>query len=137
MIRIVQITSDETVSIRHKVMWPNHPVDYVRLPNDHEGKHYGLYVDDTLISVVSLFTSNKEAQFRKFATLNEYQRKGYGTKLLNEIMSIAEKEQLSRIWCNARTVKTNYYSKFNMRITNTEFVKGGLNYVIMERSFLI
>ncbi|WP_339840438.1 GNAT family N-acetyltransferase [uncultured Maribacter sp.] len=133
--KIVEITADETLFIRHKVMWPDNPIDFVRLPNDTEGRHYGLYVDDTLISVVSLFITDREAQFRKFATLIEYQGKGYGTILLNEIMSIAEKEQLSRIWCNARTAKTNYYAKFNMSITTTEFVKGGLNYVIMERIF--
>lgn len=132
---ILEITADDAVPIRHKVMWPNNPIDYVRLPNDHEGKHYGLYVDDTLISVVSLFITDKEAQFRKFATLTEYQGKGYGTILLNEIMCITEKEQIKRIWCNARTAKTNYYAKFNMHITTTEFNKGGLGYVIMERIF--
>lgn len=132
---IIEITADDAVPIRHKVMWPNHSIDYVKLPNDHEGKHFGLFVDHTLISVVSLFITNKEAQFRKFATLNEYQGKGYGTMLLKEIMHIAEKEQLSKIWCNARTAKTNYYTKFNLQITTTEFVKGGINYVIMERIF--
>ena len=116
-------------------MWPNKPIDYVRLANDDEGKHFGLYVDTKLISVISLFISKNEAQFRKFATLTEYQGKGYGTMLLKEIMHIAEKEGLSSIWCNARRSKTNYYAKFNMNLTKTEILKGGLNYVIMERKF--
>jgi GNAT superfamily N-acetyltransferase len=133
--KIIEITTEETIFIRHKVMWPNNPIDYVRLANDDEGKHFGLYIDTKLISVLSLFISNNEAQFRKFATLTEYQGKGFGTILLKEIMHIAEKQRLSRIWCNARTTKTNYYAKFNMNLTKTEFIKGGLPYVIMERKF--
>jgi predicted GNAT family N-acyltransferase len=133
--RIVQITSEETLSIRHKVMWPNKPIDYVQLPNDAEGKHFGYFKNDELISVISLFVENNEAQFRKFATLKEYQGKGFGSDLLNELMLISVKEQLSKIWCNARINKIAYYSKFGMIETNNKFIKGGIGYVIMERIF--
>lgn len=135
MKRIVQITSEETLSIRHKVMWPNKPIDYVQLPNDAEGRHFGYFKNDELISVISLFVENNEAQFRKFATLKEYQGKGFGSELLNELMLISEKEQLSKIWCNARINKIDYYSKFGMIETNNQFIKGGIGYVIMERIF--
>jgi predicted GNAT family N-acyltransferase len=133
--RIVQITSEETLSIRHKVMWPNKPIDYVQLPNDAEGRHFGYFKNDELISVISLFVENNEAQFRKFATLKEYQGKGFGSELLNELMLISAKEQLSKIWCNARINKIDYYSKFGMIETNNKFIKGGIGYVIMERIF--
>lgn len=135
MKRIVQITSEETLCIRHEVMWPNKPVDFVQLPNDAEGRHFGYFKNDELISVISLFVENKEAQFRKFATLKEYQGKGFGSELLNELMLISEKEQLSKIWCNARINKIDYYSKFGMIETNKQFIKGGIGYVIMERIF--
>ncbi|SEL94007.1 Acetyltransferase (GNAT) domain-containing protein [Maribacter orientalis] len=135
MKRIVQITSEETLSIRHKVMWPNKPIDYVQLPNDFEGRHFGYFKNDILISVISLFVENNEAQFRKFATLKEYQGKGFGSELLNELMRISAKEQLSKIWCNARINKIDYYSKFGMKETNNQFIKGGISYVIMERIF--
>ena len=135
MKRIVQITSEETLSIRHKVMWPNKPIDYVQLTNDAEGKHFGYFTNDILISVISLFVENNEAQFRKFATLKEFQGKGFGSELLNELMRISAKEQLSKIWCNARINKIDYYSKFGMKETNNQFIKGGISYVIMERIF--
>ena len=135
MKRIVQITSEETLSIRHKVMWPNKPIDYVQLPNDFEGRHFGYFKNDILISVISLFVENNEAQFRKFATLKEFQGKGFGSELLNELMRISAKEQLSKIWCNARINKIDYYSKFGMKETNNQFIKGGISYVIMERIF--
>ncbi len=116
-------------------MWPNQPLEFVKLPEDDKGLHYGLFVDDQLTSIISLFINGKEAQFRKFATLEDYQGQGFGSMLLNEIMQIAHTKKIKRIWCNARQNKSDYYTKFNMTKTNTTYVKGGIDFVIMERIF--
>jgi|TARA_B110000093_G_scaffold134440_1_gene143920 predicted GNAT family N-acyltransferase len=87
-----------------------------------------------MISVISLFVVDKEAQFRKFATLSDYQGKGFGSILLKEIMSIVKQSPINKVWCNARTDKSNYYSKFGMTVTDKSFVKGGIEYVIMEKA---
>lgn len=115
--KIIKITANETLNIRHKIMWPDKPIDYVRLPNDDKGKHFGLFINDKMVSVISLFIENKEAQFRKFATLTDYQGKGFGTLLLKEVMNIAEQEDVNKLWCNARIDKSNYYAKFGMTLT--------------------
>ena len=133
--KIIEITADETLPIRHQVMWPTKPLDYVKLNNDNEGLHFGLFIDKKLISVISLFINDGEAQFRKFATLENYQGKGYGSILLNEIMHIADKQSLKRIWCNARRNKSEFYKKFGLVATNTIFIKGDVDYEIMERIF--
>ena len=133
--KIVEINSEETLNIRQKVMWPDKSIDYVRVPNDANGRHFGLFVDNKLISVISLFIVNKEAQFRKFATLTEYQGKGYGTTLLTEIMKIVKHNKLNRFWCNARIDKARYYKKFGMTLTDNKFIKDGIEYVIMEKIF--
>ncbi|MGB3143663.1 MAG: GNAT family N-acetyltransferase [Maribacter sp.] len=135
MTNIVLLSTEETWPIRHKVMWPDHPIDFVKLPNDADGRHFGLYLETDLVSVISIFTENNEVQFRKFATLQEYQGKGFGTRLLTEIMRIVAQEKVSKIWCNARITKTDFYGKFGMRPTETRFTKAGIDYVIMERSF--
>ncbi|WP_299442879.1 GNAT family N-acetyltransferase [uncultured Aquimarina sp.] len=132
---IVEITSEQTLNIRHKTMWPDKPIDYVRVVNDHEGRHFGLFINDKMISVISLFIINEEAQFRKFATLADYQGKGFGTILLKKIMSIAEDENIHKIWCNARIDKSNYYAKFGMILTDDKFTKDGIEYIIMEKTF--
>ena len=132
--KIVEITAEETLTIRNKVMWPNKSIDYVRIPNDDKGRHFGLVINDKMISVISLFVENKEAQFRKFATLTDYQGKGFGTLLLKEIINIAEHNNLNRLWCNARIDKSKYYTNFGMNLTDKKFVKGGVEYVIMEKN---
>lgn len=121
--------------IRHKVMWPDKPMSYVELPNDEKGKHFGLFVNGEITSIISLFKSNNEAQFRKFATLIEHQGFGYGTILLNKVIDLIKKEKIAKLWCNARVEKSKFYERFDLTSTTKKFKKGGIEYVIMERNF--
>ena len=131
-----QITSSETLPIRHKVMWPNKPIEYVELPNDENAKHFGLFVNGEVTSIISLFTENNEVQFRKFATLKEFQGLGYGTILLKSIIDLVKKEGIRKLWCNARVEKSKFYERFNLKTTDKKFEKGGIEYVVMEKLLL-
>ncbi|WP_438423906.1 GNAT family N-acetyltransferase [Aquimarina macrocephali] len=132
---IKQITSSETLPIRHKVMWPNKPIEYVELPNDENARHFGLFVNGEITSIVSLFVENNEVQFRKFATLIEFQGLGYGTILLKSIIDLIEKEGIKKLWCNARVEKSKFYERFDLKPTDKKFEKGGIEYIIMEKTF--
>lgn len=130
---ICQITASETWPLRHQVMWPNEPIEYVKLPEDELGIHYGLFVNEELTAVVSLFIKNREAQFRKLATTVASQGKGYGTVLLKHLMLEVEKLNVRRVWCNARSDKTSFYHRFGLKETTESFTKNGQSYVIMEK----
>ena len=122
----------EVWTLRHKVMWPNKDIEYIKLENDHEGLHYGLFIGDKLVSVISLFIKSGHAQFRKFATLKEEQGKGYGTKLLNHVIEESKKLKLETIWCNARKEKIDFYKKFGLNETDKSFKRGKQEYIIMQ-----
>ncbi len=130
---VKRIPYESTWNIRHEVMWPGQVIDYVKLPNDKNGSHFGLFVNDKLVSIVSAFISGEEAQFRKFATVKEEQGKGYGSKLLTYLMKELTTDRIERIWCNARVDKTGFYERFGMKKTDRSFSKGGIDYIIMER----
>ncbi len=132
---IKQINASETLLIRHKVMWPDMPIEYVELPNDETGRHFGLFVNGEMTSILSLFVEDNEAQFRKFATVVEFQGLGYGTFLLERIIDLVNKEGIRKIWCNARVEKSNFYERFNLKPTDKKYEKGGIEFVIMERIF--
>lgn len=134
---IRQINSADTHSLRQRVMWPNKPLSFIMLPNDDEGIHFGVFVDEVLVSVVSLFIKNNNAQFRKFATDENEQRKGYGTLLLAHLIAFGEQKKLAKIWCNARTNKQDFYIKFGFEATNNRFSKAGLSYVVMEKILMV
>lgn len=132
---ITRIDKEQAWEVRHKVMWPDKEFDYIKLKDDDVGIHFGLYKDDTLKSVVSLFIKNEEAQFRKFATLQNEQGQGYGSTLLDYVLKEVKYRDLKRIWCNARKNKVDFYKKFGLQETNYSFVKGGKDYVIMEKHY--
>ena len=133
--KIKEITIDEVLPFRQKVMWPDKPIDYVKLTDDHKAKHFGLVVNDQVITIISLFYNNDKVQFRKFATLIEFQGKGYGSILLKKILNMLKQENITKVWCNARKEKTSFYKRFNLDTTDQEFTKGNIDYIIMERSF--
>lgn len=132
---ILRIAPEQTWEIRQRIMWPDQPFDYVKLANDNKGLHFGYFVDGKLISVIFGFFNEetKEAQFRKFATLQEYQGKGYGSQLLSHLIDELISLGATRIWCNARVNATALYERFGMHKTNQTFTKLGINYVVMEK----
>jgi predicted GNAT family N-acyltransferase len=131
-IQIKEIRFDLTWSIRHQVMYPDLPYDAIKLKNDENGIHFGLYVDDQLTTVVSLFNTGNVTQFRKFATLATAQGKGHGTQLLTYIIDYVKNIGSEKIWCNARVSATGFYSKFGFIQTNQRSVSNGIDFVIME-----
>lgn len=130
---IKRINPEDTWEIRHKVMWPNKTIDYVKLENDHSGIHYGIIEEGNIISVISLFISNDTAQLRKFATLHHKQGQGYGTKLLDHVIDEALRLGVRYIWCNARKERISFYKKFGLVETEDGFKKGGVEYIIMGK----
>jgi predicted GNAT family N-acyltransferase len=132
-LEIRKIKAEDTWPVRHRVMWPNQPFDFVKVNEDSQGIHYGLFVDNELVSIVSLFLKDGKAQFRKFATEVPHQGKGYGTILLNNLLKETERLQVSSLWCNARTEKAGFYERFGFQKTNSTYVKGGIEFVVMEK----
>jgi len=130
---IRKVEKEEVWKLRHQIMWPDKEFDYIKLKDDHVGIHYGLFIDQNLTSVISLFISNDEGQFRKFATLQYEQGKGYGSKLLDYVINETKKSGVKKIWCNARENKVNFYKKFGLQATDTKFIKGDKSYIIMEK----
>jgi len=131
------IPAEVTWPLRQAIMWPKHPIEFVKLPRDNtDGIHLGLFVAEELVSIVSLFVDGKEMQFRKFATVVAQQGKGYGSFLLKYVIDEYGPELgIQRIWCNARQAKADYYRRFGLRPTTHTYEKGGISFVIMEKIF--
>lgn len=132
---IKEITAAETWNIRHNVMWPDQPVEFVQLEEDNSGFHFGVFIEDKLVSIVSCFIVGEEMQFRKLATLEEYQGKGIASHLLKHILQFAKEKNLNKVWCNARSNKKSFYEKFGMKDTFKIFSKAGQEFTIMEILF--
>lgn len=128
---IKAIEASQTWLIRHEVMWPDQNFEFVQLEEDNSGLHFGVFDHEKLVSIVSCFITGNEMQFRKLATLEEYQGKGIASQLLNHIFKIAKEKDLKKVWCNARTNKKSFYEKFGMIDTHQIFIKEGQEFTVM------
>ena len=135
MSHIEQSPPELTWRIRRQVLYPDQEFDKAILDNDDEGMHLGLFYENKLISVVSLFRKENEIHLRKFATLEQYQNRGFGTELLKYLIELATTENYGRIWCNARKNASGFYTKFGFLETEKTFHKDGHDFVIMEKIF--
>ena len=54
-IEIQKVSADDLMEIRHLVLWPDKPREFVKVPEDESGIHFGLYFEGALVSVISLF----------------------------------------------------------------------------------
>ena len=130
--KIKEIQASETWQIRHEVMWPDQPFAFVQLEEDNAGLHFGVFEEEKLVSIISCFIIKDEMQFRKLATLENYQGKGIASKLLEYVLKLAKDKKINKVWCNARVNKTSFYKKFGMTDTQKTFVKAGQKFTIME-----
>lgn len=118
--------------LRHQVMYPEMSFEDVKLKNDEDGVHLGLFDHNKLISVVSLFQNGDQMQFRKFATHNDFQGMGFGSLLLEYLTGFSKEEGCKRLWCNARKIASGFYKKHGFQETSQTFFKDGHDFVIME-----
>lgn len=123
----------DVLHMRQQVMYPDQDIDFVKLPDDDRGLHIGVYENEVLVSVMSVFLHERTLQFRKLATYADMQRKGYASALMQWLINYANDMKFDKIWCNARSEATAFYKKFGYKETDNLFQKNGFDYTIMER----
>lgn len=133
LIEIQKVNADDLLEIRHLVLWPDKPREFVKVPEDETGIHFGLHLDGALVSVISLFPEGKNVRFRKFATLPGFQGKGLGSRLLKHAIAYAQTQGYARMWCDARTDALGFYARFHFRKFSEPFFKEHIEYYKIER----
>lgn len=134
---IKEVPIEDIWRIRQQVLYPKETLEFVKLEDDAFGTHLGLYQDDRLLCIISLFEKDEAIQFRKFATITSEQGKGYGTRLLQYVMDWAlENKKKKAIWCNARLSATSLYEKFGMEQTGNSWEKYGIEFIKMQKQMI-
>jgi predicted GNAT family N-acyltransferase len=134
---IRRITVAAALPIRHCVLWPNKNMEECRVEDDDSGEHFGVFINETLVCVASIFMTKGIARLRKFATIEEYQNKGIGRFVLKHIMDFVEQQSASVFWCDARENAMSFYEKFGMSAQGERFFKDDIPYQKMAVTFPI
>lgn len=145
MKKITEITSEETFSVRSPVLREGLPIESCIFEGDNltSTKHFGLFFDEKLTAIVSVFknnnsTFNQENQFqiRGMAVLMEFQKLGFGKELVLHCEQFIKNQNGTLIWFNARESAALFYEKLGYEkignLFNSEGV--GLHY-IMKKEF--
>ncbi|PLT30484.1 GNAT family N-acetyltransferase [Peribacillus deserti] len=118
------IRSEDTFSIRHKVLRPNQTIEECKFPNDEAEHtfHLGVFLDNELISIASFYKEkhaglNDPHQFRLrgMATLPEYRNRQAGSLLIKTAEQVLHNKDADVWWCNARTSASGYYKKLGLK----------------------
>lgn len=113
-------------------MYPTWPLERVTLPHDADGLHYGLYEDGRLVTVVSLFIEGNSAQFRKLATANDQQGKGFGKQMMQHLLEVCRAKGIGTLWCNARESALSFYRQLGFTVFSDRFFKDDLPFLKMK-----
>ena len=127
-IQIKSITVEQALPIRHQVLWPNKTMEECRVEDDDSGHHFGVFVEEELVCVASVFIHGDHARLRKFATLEAHQSKGIGSHVLAYILRILSEHSVRVFWCDARESAMSIYQKIGMTTEGERFYKGDIPY---------
>lgn len=129
--QIVEISADETLSLRSNILRPGLKVEQCNYPGDTDNSthHLGCYVNKELVGIVSIYErSNPELhnngcgfQIRAMATSEAVRGKGIGASLLKAALELAIKSGADYIWANARASAIGFYKKAGYKIDSEEF----------------
>ena len=129
---IRRIQWQETIALRHKVLWPNESPEFCHIDGDENAWHFGAFVQNGLVSVASVYPDGKMARLRKFATTTAYQGKGIGSEMLKHILAESANSGIDQFWCDARESAIGFYTRFGMRPEGDRFYKGTVPYFKMS-----
>lgn len=131
MLEVKQITPEETLELRQKILRPNQSIEECVYDSDHfrESFHLGAFKDDELISVASFLKENhrefeemNQYRIKGMATLEEFRDHGAGSALLHDGEKILKRKHARFLWCKAKYPVSNYYRRFGLREHGEAFV---------------
>lgn len=118
MITIIEIKAEETYPIRKSVLREGMSLSH-QMNGDHDSStlHLGLFDKDRLVCIGSFMKAAKsnfkgvQYQLRGMASAKGSQGKGYGKDLLQKAEELLKDKGVDILWCNARVVAIDFYSK--------------------------
>ena len=129
--KIKEVDWKAVLDVRHQVLWPNKSKEFCIVKGDKTANHYGIYCENELVGVASTYRDKNSVRLRKFAVIEKYQGKGYGSKLLKKIIKLERKNVSDIFWCDARKTAVSFYQQFGMEVEGEVFYKSEEPYVKM------
>ena len=130
MIKIVKISLDEVISVRHPVLRTGKPIESCRFDGDKLSTtfHLGAYINSILVGVVTilyqrnkLLSNERQYQLRGMAVIESYQKMGIGKELVLAAENLVKEKSGSLVWMNARLLAVPFYEKLGYSVFGLKF----------------
>jgi len=142
---VKKITALETYIVRQEVLRKGKPIETCHFIGDDftTTTHFGLFEDETIIGVVSVYKANStlfsektQFQIRGMAVLENFQSKGYGEQLLKAAENFCWEEKANLIWFNAREKAVSFYKKSGYEVVGDSFAipNVGIHFVMFKKN---
>ena len=146
-IKVKKISYLDTFPVRSAVLRQGKPIETCFFLGDdaEETIHFGLFDDEKLIGVASVFKVNNENfeqnnqfQLRGMAILIEYQGLGFGNLILKDVCKFVESNSGEILWFNARENAVKFYQNYGFSVLGDSFEipEIGIHFV-MFRYFVV
>lgn len=131
-LNVIELHWQDTIAIRHEVLWPNKAPEFCRVAGDNDALHFGVSINNQIVCVASLYLKAGSARLRKFATLSEYQGKGVGSFMLNYLVNKLKEHEVNYLWFDARESAVSFYQRFGFKANGALFYKNEIPYYKMS-----
>lgn len=142
---VKKITALETYTVRQEVLRKGKPIETCHFIGDDDTttSHFGLFENEKLIGVVSVYKTNSilfaektQFQIRGMAVLEDFQSKGFGEQLLKTAENFCWEEKADLIWFNAREKAVSFYKKLGYEIIGDAFdiSNVGIHFVMFKKN---
>ena len=138
------IKSEDLLYLRSKILRNNIDPKDCKFIGDEliDTYHLGAFHSDKLIGGVSLINNKcikmnlKNCyQMRALCIDSDYQKKGIGKKLVEEVEKKLKRMKIKNLWMNARVNAIGFYLKLNYRNSNIKYSIGqiGLHFLMYKK----
>lgn len=128
MVRIEEITAEDTYQIRKDILRKNMTLSHVMHGDlDQDTLHLGVFAAEELVCIGSFMKASCEGlsgsqyQLRGMATKAKSQGRGYGKLLMKKAEITLADKGIDIIWCNARVKALEFYKKLGYQMIGEQF----------------
>lgn len=139
MILIKEIKANETHTLRIEILRNGIANNYFfEEDNNTSTFHLGAFHKETCIGIVTFIKDSKKGntyQLRGMALALKYQKLGIGTQLIQFSYPILKEKNVISIWCNAREIAVDFYTKNGFEIKGEAFniPNIGIHYIMSKQ----
>tara|TARA_B100001741_G_scaffold313155_1_gene318323 strand:+ start:306 stop:740 length:435 start_codon:yes stop_codon:yes gene_type:complete len=128
--QIKEVSAKQIRKLRHITLRQGKPFSTTTYKKDNflETFHLAVFEKNKIVSCATfypeatkVFKSKKAYRLRGMATDLDFQKKGYGKKIMQEAFKKIQNKKGNLLWCNARLIAVDFYKKLGLKTIGEKF----------------